>query len=76
VGASVKRGKNGVGDTGLFDEELCSQFWTVWDSWVKNGYGKRGEVTGCSEPKENIFAKNSPIFPQMTSASSSTIQTA
>jgi len=42
VGASVKRRKNGVGYTGRFDEELCSQFWTVWGSWAKNSYGKAG----------------------------------
>jgi hypothetical protein len=38
VDASVKRRKNGVGDTGLFDVELCSKFWTV----LGGGGGKLG----------------------------------
>jgi len=63
VDVSVTRRKNGVGDTGRFEEELCSQFWTVWGSWARNSYGRLGEWTGCPEPKENNFAKNSPIFP-------------
>jgi len=58
----VKRRKDGVGDAGRFNEELCSQFWTVRGSWVKNSNGRRGVGTECSERKENNFAKNSPIF--------------
>lgn len=70
VGTSVKRRKNGVGYTGPFDEELCSHFWTVWGSWPTTAMVRLGEGQGVPKQRINNFAKNSPIFPRMTSTSS------
>lgn len=67
---SVKRRKNGVGDIGWFDEELCSHFWTVWGNWPENSYGMWGEGTGCPKTYEINFAKGSPILLRIIIASS------